>query len=98
MAFADKPASFTMQRLLLALIALYRQAVSPFLPGCCRFVPSCSEYAREAVLRFGWVRGSLLAAWRLLRCHPLCKPGFDPVPETLSWRIFFAPRARPAAK
>jgi len=88
-----------MQRLLIALIALYKRAISPLLPGCCRFVPSCSEYAREAVLRFGPLNGSLLAAWRLLRCQPLCRPGFDPVPETLSWRALFTrSRARLAAK
>ena len=88
-----------MQRFLLALLAVYRRLISPLLPGCCRFVPTCSEYAREAVLRFGPVNGSLLAAWRLLRCQPLCKPGFDPVPETLSWRVFFTRRReRLAAK
>ncbi|WP_243361744.1 membrane protein insertion efficiency factor YidD [Fundidesulfovibrio terrae] len=88
-----------MQRLLLALIALYRYCISPLIPGHCRFTPSCSEYAREAVLRFGPFRGSLLAAWRLLRCHPLCKPGYDPVPTTLSWHAYIPRRrARLAAK
>jgi len=69
------------------------------IPGHCRFTPSCSEYAREAVLRFGALHGSILAAWRLLRCQPLCTPGYDPVPETLSWHAFNARRrARLAAK
>lgn len=69
------------------------------IPGHCRFIPSCSEYAHEAVLRFGFVRGSLLAAWRLLRCHPLCRPGYDPVPQTLNRQAFTTRRqARAAAK
>lgn len=75
-----------MQRLLLALIALYKYCLSPLIPGHCRFTPSCSEYAREAVLLHGAIRGSLLAVWRLLRCQPLCAHGYDPVPQTLSWR------------
>lgn len=88
-----------MQRLLLAIIAFYRYCLSPLFPGHCRFTPSCSEYAREAVLRFGPLRGAFLAAWRLLRCQPLCKPGYDPVPLTLSWpAIIPRRRARLAAK
>jgi putative membrane protein insertion efficiency factor len=50
-------------------------------PGTCRFVPSCADYARDAVLRYGILRGSWLAAKRLARCHPLCEGGFDPVPD-----------------
>jgi hypothetical protein len=78
---------------MLALIAGYRYCLSPLLPGSCRFTPSCSEYAQEAVLRFGAWRGGLLAAWRLLRCHPLCRAGFDPVPQTMNWP-WPAPRRR----
>ncbi|MBO0912418.1 MAG: membrane protein insertion efficiency factor YidD [Acidobacteria bacterium] len=52
-----------------------------FLPAC-RYVPSCSEYAHDAIEEHGAVRGSLMAAWRLLRCNPLAKGGFDPVPMT----------------
>ncbi|MFP5223457.1 MAG: membrane protein insertion efficiency factor YidD [Acidobacteriota bacterium] len=81
-----------MQRLLLGIIALYRYCLSPLIPGHCRFTPSCSEYAREAVIRFGALRGSLLTIWRLLRCHPLCTPGYDPVPTTLSWHAFTSRR------
>jgi len=58
----------------------YKRFISPLLPHACRFVPTCSEYAMEAVERHGVIRGSLLAAGRLLRCHPLARAGYDPVP------------------
>jgi len=54
--------------------------VSPLLPSACRFVPTCSEFAREAVLKYGLARGLGLTARRLLRCHPFHPGGFDPVP------------------
>jgi hypothetical protein len=63
------------------LIHLYRVGVSPLLGARCRFVPSCSEYAEEAVKRHGLLRGGWMALWRLLRCHPLHPGGEDPVPE-----------------
>ena len=69
-----------MQTVLLAMIRLYRLALSPFLGGACRFWPSCSLYAQEAITRFGPARGAVLSAARLLRCHPLCEGGYDPVP------------------
>ncbi len=62
-----------------ALIRVYRVVVSPLLGPTCRFVPSCSAYAEEAVARYGAVRGSLMALRRLLRCHPLHHGGWDPV-------------------
>jgi putative membrane protein insertion efficiency factor len=58
----------------------YKLWISPMLPNACRFVPTCSEYAIEAVERHGALRGSWLAASRLLRCHPFARSGFDPVP------------------
>ncbi len=67
-------------RLALVLIRLYQLVLSPFLGGSCRFVPSCSEYAREAVYKHGAVRGMILAIRRVARCHPLAKAGLDPVP------------------
>jgi putative membrane protein insertion efficiency factor len=70
----------------LALIAIYKRLLSPFLGARCRFHPSCSDYAREAVSRFGAGRGGLLAAWRIVRCQPLCAGGIDPVPETFTMR------------
>ncbi len=68
------------RRLLLIFLAFYKRAVSPLLPGACRFYPSCADYAREAIERRGLGRGLLLATWRLLRCQPLCRGGLDPVP------------------
>jgi len=68
-------------RLLLLLIAVYRRLVSPLLPATCRYYPTCSAYAEEAVRRFGWLRGGGLAVRRLLRCHPGRPGGFDPVVE-----------------
>ncbi len=65
---------------LLWLLWLYRRLLSPALGPACRFEPSCSVYAEEAVRRFGGVKGSYLALRRLLRCHPLMPGGFDPVP------------------
>ncbi len=63
----------------LLLLRGYRWAVSPMFLPACRYVPSCSEYAMEAVERYGVVRGSIMAIWRLLRCHPFSKGGLDPV-------------------
>ena len=64
---------------MLSLLRTYKWAVSPFLPMSCRYVPSCSEYAMEAVERYGVLRGALMAGWRLLRCHPFVRGGYDPV-------------------
>ncbi len=60
---------------------VYKRFVSPLLPPACRFEPTCSEYAAEAVELHGVVRGAILAIARLLRCHPFCRGGFDPVPR-----------------
>jgi putative membrane protein insertion efficiency factor len=67
-------------RLAVRLLDLYKRFVSPLLPPACRFAPSCSVYARQAIARHGLARGAGLAAKRLVRCHPLNKGGFDPVP------------------
>lgn len=61
-------------------IRFYQRAVSPLLPPSCRFMPTCSAYALEAVQRYGAARGSWLALRRLARCHPFCRGGYDPVP------------------
>ncbi len=64
----------------LTLLRAYKWLISPLLGPACRYVPSCSEYAMEAVARYGVVRGGLKAAWRLAHCHPLAKGGFDQSP------------------
>jgi putative membrane protein insertion efficiency factor len=68
-----------MKSLTLALLRVYKRWISPLFPPSCRYVPTCSEYAMEAVERYGAVRGGALAAWRVLRCHPLAAGGLDPV-------------------
>lgn len=62
-------------------IQFYQRVISPLLPPSCRFQPTCSEYALEALKKHGLFRGGLLAAWRILRCNPFGRFGFDPVPE-----------------
>jgi putative membrane protein insertion efficiency factor len=69
------------QRGLLVLLTLYKGLISPLFAGSCRFAPSCSEYAREAIVEHGALKGSWLAARRLARCHPAGPCGFDPVPQ-----------------
>ncbi|WP_459897967.1 membrane protein insertion efficiency factor YidD [Desulfobaculum senezii] len=69
-----------MRNLLILLIRAYQRLISPLFPPTCRFVPTCSSYAIEALRRHGIFKGSLLALWRILRCHPFCKGGYDPVP------------------
>ena len=70
-----------MKNLLLAAIRFYRRNISPARPSCCRFIPTCSQYALEAVEKYGALRGGWLALKRFLRCHPFYKRDFyDPVP------------------
>jgi hypothetical protein len=63
----------------LHLLRMYQWAISPWFPPACRYVPTCSHYAEEAVERYGVLRGGLMACGRLLRCHPLARGGYDPV-------------------
>lgn len=67
------------QSVVLKLLRAYKWAVSPMFLPACRYVPTCSEYAMEAVDRFGVFRGGWMTLWRLLRCHPFVKGGYDPV-------------------
>lgn len=67
------------RKFVLFLLRAYKWAISPMLRPACRYVPTCSEYAMEAVERYGAVHGGMKAVWRLLRCHPFAKGGFDPV-------------------
>ncbi|MDR1242924.1 MAG: membrane protein insertion efficiency factor YidD [Deltaproteobacteria bacterium] len=66
--------------LLIYLIRAYQRCISPFLPRSCRFYPTCSAYAIEAIASHGVIKGCLYALWRILRCHPFCAGGYDPVP------------------
>lgn len=76
-----------MMRILLALIRVYQLWISPLTPPTCRFQPSCSAYAAEALARHGLLRGSALSFWRILRCNPWGGHGFDPVPPIHSRKI-----------
>ena len=62
----------------LAVLWFYKNAISPLLPKSCRFLPTCSSYSVEAYQEFGFCKGSALTAWRILRCNPFSKGGFDP--------------------
>lgn len=67
-------------KVLIYLVLFYRQFISPLKPGCCRFYPTCSAYALEALQKYGPFKGSYLAIKRILKCHPFHKGGYDPVP------------------
>lgn len=69
-----------MKKTALRMIRFYQRKISPLFPARCRFYPTCSAYAYEAIERFGFLKGGLLAAWRLFRCNPLFPGGYDPVP------------------
>jgi len=69
-----------MKKLATLCLRFYKGAISPHLPVACRFVPTCSEYAAEAVAKHGLLYGSALGLWRLLRCNPFARGGYDPVP------------------
>ncbi len=71
-----------MRHVLIVLIRMYQRYVSPWTPAVCRFQPTCSEYAAIAYRAYGPLRGTALAVWRILRCHPMSRGGFDPVPGT----------------
>lgn len=70
-----------MQKLIIQTIKIYRYCISPILGACCRFTPTCSCYAEDAITQHGTIKGSLLTIKRLLKCHPWHIGGFDPVPQ-----------------
>lgn len=78
-----------LSRLVVVPLRIYQRLLSPLLGARCRYYPSCSEYAAQAIERFGILRGLVLAAWRLLRCNPWSRGGFDPVDA----QRLFTPRA-----
>ena len=70
-----------MRHLFLKMIRFYQRRISPYRSACCRFTPTCSQYAYEAIHKYGAFKGIMLALWRLLRCNPFCKGSpYDPVP------------------
>ncbi len=75
-----------MKALLTAPIRAYQRWISPWLPPRCRFRPTCSQYAVESVEIHGVLKGPALAAWRICRCHPFARGGYDPVPDRGRWR------------
>ena len=66
-------------RAMIKIIRWYQKYVSPNKMPCCRFTPTCSQYTVEAIQKYGALKGGLMGAWRILRCNPLCKGGYDPV-------------------
>ena len=69
-----------MKYLMIGLLKFYQKFISPLKPNCCRFTPTCSTYAIEAFRKRGFFVGFILTVWRVLRCNPFCKGGYDPVP------------------
>ncbi len=69
-----------MRSILILLVKFYQGAISPLFPSCCRFTPTCSQYAVEALKKYGAIKGSWLAMKRICRCHPWGGSGYDPVP------------------
>ncbi len=70
-----------MKKLFLALIRFYQTAISPYTKPKCKYFPTCSQYTYEAIERFGAFKGGFMGLWRILRCNPWSKGGYDPVPE-----------------
>lgn len=75
-----------MKYLTILLVKLYKRFISPLFPPCCKYYPTCSTYALQAIERFGAFRGILLAIWRILRCNPWSMGGIDYVPEKFTFR------------
>ena len=80
MFFYRKEDGIILKRILIFIIEFYRRYISPMKSTKCPYYPSCSEYGLEAIKKHGAIKGSLLAVWRILRCNPFSKGGYDPVP------------------
>ncbi|MEG1743575.1 MAG: membrane protein insertion efficiency factor YidD [Clostridia bacterium] len=76
-----------MKRFFILFINFYRKYISPYKRPCCRFIPTCSQYAIEAFEVHGAFKGFFLSVYRILRCNPFCKGGYDPVPEKRKGKI-----------
>ncbi|PJA99761.1 MAG: membrane protein insertion efficiency factor YidD [Ignavibacteriales bacterium CG_4_9_14_3_um_filter_30_11] len=68
-----------MKKLFISIIKIYQKIISPLFPPSCKYYPSCSEYSVEAINKFGVIKGSVKTVWRILRCNPFSKGGFDPI-------------------
>jgi putative membrane protein insertion efficiency factor len=82
---------------LMGLVRAYRLLFSPWVGQACRFEPTCSRYALEALEKHGALGGTVMTTWRLLRCHPLCAGGHDPVPDNPPWSRHKSPPSSPTA-
>ncbi|MFM8351616.1 MAG: membrane protein insertion efficiency factor YidD [Actinomycetales bacterium] len=91
----DHTLGFVLAWLLITAVWIYRMTISPLLPASCRFYPSCSAYALDALRVHGSAKGSVLAGWRLLRCNPWNRGGIDPVPQYGAWRPDILPDGTP---
>jgi putative membrane protein insertion efficiency factor len=87
-----------MNRLAALALRFYKATISPYLPVACRFVPSCSEYAAEAVAKHGLLYGAALGVWRILRCNPFGRGGYDPVPAKRAAKAVAAGRPEAGLK
>ncbi|MCM1226794.1 MAG: membrane protein insertion efficiency factor YidD [Clostridium sp.] len=76
-----------MKYIMIGIIKFYKKCISPLFPPCCKYYPSCSSYALEAVRKFGFIRGVMLAVWRILRCNPWSMGGIDYVPEKFRFPV-----------
>ena len=92
---ASTPPSQLARAVVLLPIRGYQKLISPMLGAHCKYYPSCSEYAVQAIRRFGILRGLVLAGWRLLRCNPFSRGGYDPVEEQRLFKAQAAPRTSP---
>ena len=77
---ARREESFMIKKILIKMIRLYQKYISPMKTTKCPYIPSCSQYGMEAIQKYGALKGGLLAAWRILRCNPFSRGGYDPVP------------------
>ncbi|MFS7238228.1 membrane protein insertion efficiency factor YidD [Carnobacterium divergens] len=70
-----------LKKILIGFVQFYQKFISPMFPPSCRYTPTCSSYMIQSIERFGAIKGTGMGVWRILRCHPFVKGGYDPVPE-----------------
>lgn len=78
----------SLQKIVIGIFKKYQKYISPLYPSVCRFMPTCSAYAITSVERFGVIKGSIMTFFRFIRCNPLCKGGYDPVPDYFTLKPF----------